>query len=110
MGHGGKRAGAGRPKGSLGKSTVQLKEELLKAFEELGGAEFLKEVAREDPKAFFALLGKIIPHEIRGSVEHNHELMVVVKDLSGREREAVERQETLDNELLDITPDEDGDV
>ena len=37
MSHGGKRAGAGRPKGSLGEQTKSIKEAIEYAFYKIGG-------------------------------------------------------------------------
>jgi len=41
----------------------------LEAFSALGGVEYLCAVAREDPKAFCALLGKLIPVKVAGDAE-----------------------------------------
>jgi len=41
----------------------------LEAFNALGGVEYLCAVAREDPKAFCALLGKLIPVKVAGDAE-----------------------------------------
>lgn len=46
------KPGPGRPKGSQNKLTKTVKQAVLDAFEELGGAEWLASVAREDPKTF----------------------------------------------------------
>lgn len=53
----------GRKKGTPNKTTVQVKEAILAAFEELGGAEYLIAVGEEDHKTFIALLGKLVPLE-----------------------------------------------
>ena len=42
---------------------------ILEAFNALGGVEYLCAVAREDPKAFRALLGKLIPVKVAGDAE-----------------------------------------
>jgi len=55
---------AGRPKGSQNKLTVAVKEALQAAFDGVGGAEYLKWVARNEPKAFCMLLGKALPKDI----------------------------------------------
>lgn len=41
MSRGGKREGAGRPKGSLDKNNKALREMILEALEKKGGAEYL---------------------------------------------------------------------
>jgi len=42
----------------------------LEAFNALGGVGYLCAVAREDPKAFCALLGKLIPAKVAGDEEN----------------------------------------
>ncbi len=73
MPRGGKREGAGRPKGSENKLTRAVKDAVHEAFDELGGVEYLKHVGREDHKTFCALLGRVIPTqvnaELRGDVQ-----------------------------------------
>lgn len=62
--HGGKRKGAGRPKGSGDQITKNMKEAIREAFERAGGVEYLVMVANEDHKTFCGLLGKITPKEL----------------------------------------------
>jgi len=69
--HGGKRSGAGRPKGSLSETTQLIKDAILKAAEEAGGEEgmvgYLKARAIDTPTAFMGLLGKVMPTQIEGT-------------------------------------------
>ena len=60
-GKGGKRQGAGRKKGIPNKLTTDVKQAILKAFDEVGGASWLVELAGKDAKAFCTLLGKTVP-------------------------------------------------
>ncbi len=60
------KAGPGRPKGSQNKLTKTVKQAVLDAFEELGGADWLVSVGRKDPKTFSQLLAKCIPAEVTG--------------------------------------------
>ena len=57
-------AGAGSPRGSLNKTTTQLREAILCALEAAGGEEgsvgYLKRLAIENSSAFASLLGKIL--------------------------------------------------
>jgi hypothetical protein len=69
MPSGGKRPGSGRKKGGTNKITSDVKQAILEAFNALGGVEYLCAVAREDPKAFCALLGKLIPVKVAGDAE-----------------------------------------
>jgi len=68
MPRGGKRPGSGRKKGGTNKITADVKQAIMEAFNALGGAEYLCAVAREDPKAFCALLGKLIPVKVAGDL------------------------------------------
>lgn len=67
-------AGKGRPKGSSNKTTALLKEAILKAAEvtgEDGGGKnglmgYCAFLAKKEPKAFSALLGKVLPLQLTG--------------------------------------------
>jgi hypothetical protein len=62
--HPGERRG-GRKKGTPNKITRTLSEAIDKAFEMVGGADYLAKVAEDDPKAFCGLLGKRLPRDIK---------------------------------------------
>ncbi len=57
--------GPGRPKGSQNKTTLAVKDAIIKAFDEVGGWEYLKAVAEEDPKTFLVLLSRCVPAEVK---------------------------------------------
>jgi hypothetical protein len=63
---GGRRPGAGCKKGVPNKLTADLKAAILAAFDEVGGAAYLKTVAATDPRTFCTLLGKILPTQVTG--------------------------------------------
>lgn len=65
---GGKRVGAGRPKGSPNKLTKSIKEAIEAAFDKVGGHEYLAKMAYEQPTAFMSLLGKAMPTQIDANV------------------------------------------
>lgn len=69
-GHGGRRPGAGRPKGSGNVIGTQLREMILQALEEKGGVDYLAEQAEKNPGAFLTLIGKILPTTITGDSEN----------------------------------------
>src|SRR5215217_3484224 len=62
--------GAGRPPGAQNKVTRVLKEAILLAAENAGGAGglvgYLTLQATESPNAFLALLGKVLPLQLQG--------------------------------------------
>jgi hypothetical protein len=66
MPRGGKRPGAGRPKGALNKENRDLREMILQALHEKGGAQYLAEQAERNPSAFLSLLGRVLPKEVTG--------------------------------------------
>lgn len=66
MARGGKREGAGRPKGSLDQNNKLLREMVLDALDQKGGADYLAKQADENPAAFMSLLGRILPLQVTG--------------------------------------------
>lgn len=63
------RAGMGRPKGSLNKTTALLKDAILKAAADAGNGDmvaYLTTQAKENPGPFMALLGKVLPMQVTG--------------------------------------------
>lgn len=56
----------GRPKGSPNKTTAQVKDMVLKALSNKGGVKYLERQADENPVAFMALVGKVIPLQVNG--------------------------------------------
>lgn len=67
IGRGGKREGAGRPKGSLDKGNALIREMVADALDAAGGIDYLVKQANEKPAAFLALLGKVLPVQITGA-------------------------------------------
>ena len=70
-GHGGLRAGAGRPRGSKNKISLALKEMILESLDEVGGVEYLKRLAIENSSAYASLLGKVLPATLDTSGQTN---------------------------------------
>ena len=59
----------GRKKGSANKHTGEIREMIRQALEEAGGVKYLARVAQETPTAFLALIGRLVPSEIRASLD-----------------------------------------
>lgn len=62
-------AGKGRPKGTANKNTAAIKDMILTALSNAGGAEYL-EARANDPKtasAFLGLVGKVLPMQVTGA-------------------------------------------
>lgn len=70
--------GKGRPAGALNKTTRTLKGAIEKAFAEVGGAAWLVELAKSDPRSFVALLGRLLPSEVKAEVNTKGELKIIV--------------------------------
>lgn len=75
--------GPGRPKGVPNKTTTLLKDAILKAAENAGGAEgmigYLQKQATDNPQSFLPLLGKVLPMQITGGGddgEHVHRIIL----------------------------------
>jgi hypothetical protein len=45
-----------------------VKEAIEQAFNDVGGAAYLAEMAREQPVAFMSLLGKVIPQQVSANL------------------------------------------
>ncbi len=77
----GKEKGPGRPKGLQNKVTTQLKEMILTALDNAGGAAYLEERAN-DPRtaaAFLSLIGKVLPMTIQGPGENGEHAFTVIE-------------------------------
>ncbi len=57
-------AGKGRRKGVPNKTTANLKAALEESFDELGGVRWLVELAQSEPRAYAALLAKLLPSQV----------------------------------------------
>jgi len=68
-GRGGKRQGAGRKRGVPNKLTAHIREAVENAFVEVGGENYLVKIAKEDPRIFCTLLGKILPTQVEAKAE-----------------------------------------
>jgi len=68
----------GRTKGAENKVTRELKSCIMDAFDRVGHVDYLVGVALEDPKTFCGLLGKILPAEIKATMEHTGDITYVV--------------------------------
>jgi len=58
--------GPGRPKGAPNKENKILREMIVQALDELGGVEYLKAQAIDNPGPFMTLLGKVLPMQVTG--------------------------------------------
>lgn len=54
----------GRQKGTPNRVTAAVKDAVITAFDEVGGAAYLVQIAKSDPRTFCGLLGKVIPLDV----------------------------------------------
>lgn len=59
------RRGGGRPKGSPNKFTGALKDMILQALSNVGGAAYLEQQARKNPGHFLSLVGRVLPLQVK---------------------------------------------
>lgn len=64
------RSKTGRKKGTPNKATAAVKEAIIEAFERSGGVDYLVTIAKDDPRTFCTLLGKVIPMQVDGELKH----------------------------------------
>jgi len=60
----------GRKKGTPNKQTTALKDMILNVLHKAGGEGYLLEQAKEDPKTFLALVGKVLPLQVTGDKDN----------------------------------------
>ena len=72
----------GRPKGVPNRVTSDLRLMVLQALEQAGSVAYLQRQANENPSAFMALLGKILPKEV--SIAGSDRPLLIIKDYTGR--------------------------
>jgi hypothetical protein len=58
-----------------------LKDAILGALSEVGGQSYLEQVARDDPRTFCTLIGKVLPMTVQGD-ENGGPLQVVIQRFS----------------------------
>ena len=78
----GGKAGPGRPKGSVNRTTALLKDAILKAAEGAGGKKgligYLQARADDQPGPFMALLGKVLPMQIGGTGDKDDKIQITI--------------------------------
>ena len=71
---------------------------LRQALEEEGGVEYLRWAARKKPAAFLSLLGRLLPAEIRASIEHEELTTVIIRDYTGLGSQIESNQSPINSE------------
>lgn len=63
--------GKGRRRGSKNKVSKQAKELVLEALDDLGGKQWLLDLAEREPRSFAAMVQKLVPTEVDAKVDHD---------------------------------------
>ena len=66
----------GRPKGSQNKIAKSIREMIEGAIEAKGGQKVFERGIEEQPAAFFALVGKVLPIQVQGEMAHSGGLTI----------------------------------
>lgn len=66
------------------KSARRIAEDIVAAYKELGGYKYLVELAQEDKKTFCALLGKLLPTNIKADVDVEGEIVITRTIVKGK--------------------------
>lgn len=75
----------GRSKGTPNRTTAEMRGAIVQAFHEAGGVDYLVKVAKDDPRTFCGLLGRVLPREVKAEVA-----TTTLEDLVTRARELEE--------------------
>ncbi|MGZ8282574.1 MAG: hypothetical protein ACXWUN_06430 [Allosphingosinicella sp.] len=83
------RTGLGRPKGSLNKTTVAIKEAIMAVYQDLqdgagGGHAHFRKWATEHPGDFYKMFVKLLPLQVKTEVEGGLVAAVVFKGINDR--------------------------
>ncbi len=65
-------SGRGRRKGKPNKVTQSLKEMILQSLSNVGGAAYLEAQATKQPAAYMALIGRVLPLQVKDGGEEPH--------------------------------------
>lgn len=87
----------GRGKAKL---TKDMKEILHLAFERAGGVDYLVKQSKAEPKAFMALLGRMVPAQVSVDVAHHINLGAEIL----KARENLDKLRVDNPTMIDITP------
>jgi hypothetical protein len=70
----------GRVAGTPNKVTKAVRDLVVEALHEVGGKEWLIKLAKDDPKTFCGLIGRVIPLQVDGSLDTSITFKTVYED------------------------------
>lgn len=59
----------GRQAGTPNRTTQAVKDAVVEAFDRAGGVDYLVQLAKNDPRTFCGLIGKVIPLQVDATVD-----------------------------------------
>jgi len=78
------RTKTGRAKGTPNKINAELKDMIIGALNDVGGQAYLARQANENPGPFLALVGKILPKEVKADVDMKGHVVIQASPLDER--------------------------
>lgn len=93
----------GAKKGSVKTQTKAVKDAIRNVFfDDLGGEEYLRGIAKNDPSLFVSLLARLIPQEVRAEIDVRHSAVDLGKAMAeANERLAAMHEDSIYNALPD---------
>ena len=90
----------GSRKGIPNRTTQNIKEAIERAFDKLGGTDYLVTVGRNDPRTFCALLGKLLPTKLANA--DGSPLLAALTELTDAQLEARTQRALADAQRLGL--------
>lgn len=94
-------AGPGRPKGVKNHVPMAVKRMVETALTNVGGVEYLEKMAYKEPKAFLALVGKVIPAKVEAELTVLNPDALMSRLVAGRQR--VAELKTIDHDPGEVS-------
>jgi len=90
------KKGPGRPAGVPNRTTTVIRDLITGALDKAGGMDYLVKQAEQNPVAFMALVGKVLPLQVTGANGGPLEFVGVLADRLAEARKRLELVERLD--------------
>ncbi|MFA6396900.1 MAG: hypothetical protein WCW84_13130 [Sulfurimonas sp.] len=75
------KTGGGSRAGIPNKVTKELREMILGALDDAGGQTYLYQQALDEPKAFLALIAKVIPREVENKISGDLSIKTITRQI-----------------------------
>ena len=105
MGAKGQPKTGGRKKGSQNEMTVNIKDAIHQALNQLGPTKWMLSLAETDPKTFAMLVAKCIPAELKAELDVTNRYTMILRDLAGPSDDKLPPPVlTIDSEVVTAAP------